>query len=77
MKVNYISRKNLQGIWCYAEKGGHRRHHKKNNHNPHPILVFLHGFGGDKDTWPSIVTKIPSNYHCIIVDMPGITIFII
>lgn len=37
----------------------------------YPTLVFLHGFGGDKDTWPSILKGIPSQYHCIVVDLPG------
>lgn len=80
MQVKYVSRQNGQGVWCYAEKGvsHHRRHHSNHHkhghghkHKKYPTLVFLHGFGGDKDTWPSIVTKIPSHFHCVIVDMPG------
>lgn len=75
MQVRYVERMNGKGVWCYAEKGSHNRHrrhhHKHGKKNHYPTLVFLHGFGGDKDTWPSIVTKIPKTYHSIILDMPG------
>jgi pimeloyl-ACP methyl ester carboxylesterase len=39
--------------------------------NQSPVLVFIHGFGGDKDAWPSMVKHIPNDYHCIVVDLPG------
>lgn len=78
MRVNYIDRKCGQGQWCYAEKGykhsHHHAHHNKHHHAKHkkyPTLVFLHGFGGDKDTWPSMIRFIPKKYHCVIVDLPG------
>lgn len=70
MNVHYISRKCGKGVWCYAEKGAESSNFDINN-NKYPTLVFIHGFGGDKDTWPSIVRRIPSKYHCVIVDMPG------
>lgn len=79
MQVKYADRKGGKGVWCYAEKGrsrtshhqepqpGHSHGHRKT----HPTLVFLHGFGADKDTWPSMVRHVPSNYHCVIIDLPG------
>lgn len=75
MRVKYVSRKGGKGTWCYAEKGHkkpHHSHHKHHsNHKHYPTLVFVHGFGADKDTWPSMIQFIPKKYHCIIVDLPG------
>lgn len=83
MNVHYASRKNGNGVWCYAEKGessdghSHRRHHGDKHHQHqhkkknYPTFVFLHGFGADKDTWPSILIHIPAYFHCIVVDLPG------
>lgn len=75
MRVKYVSRKDGKGTWCYAEKGhnkSHHSHHKHHsNHKHYPTLVFVHGFGADKDTWPSMIRFIPKKYHCIIVDLPG------
>lgn len=81
MQVHYISRKCGRGVWCYAEKGSPSssstgieettENMNNSNSNKKPTLVFIHGFGGDKDTWPSILKRIPSTYHCVVVDMPG------
>jgi abhydrolase domain-containing protein 6 len=49
----------------------HSHSHAHGNKKAHPTLVFLHGFGADKDTWPSMIRHIPSNYHCVIIDLPG------
>lgn len=54
MVIKYASRRNGNGVWCYAERGSksHRRHHNSNHHHNHhlkkPTLIFLHGFGADK-----------------------------
>ena len=82
MRVNYIPRKSGTGVWCYAEKGDsklklrkshhhHHNHHNRNKRPSHPTLVFLHGFGADKNMWPTMIRHIPSSYHCVIVDLPG------
>jgi len=76
MEVKYVARKKVSGTWCYAEKGskqsGHLHHHHNHSKNKkYPTLVFLHGFGGDKDTWPSMIRHIPKKYHCVVVDLPG------
>ena len=63
MRTRYAARKYGQGVWCYAEKG--KRSSKT------PTFLFLHGFGGCKDDWPVIIKSISSDYHCIIVDLPG------
>jgi pimeloyl-ACP methyl ester carboxylesterase len=63
LKVKYVSRKYNTGVWCYAEKGT-RTCNK-------PTFVFVHGIGGGKDDWPSIIKRIPAAYHCIVVDLPG------
>jgi pimeloyl-ACP methyl ester carboxylesterase len=63
MKVKYVSRKEGTGVWCYAEKG------KKTSR--YPTMVFLHGFGGDKDQWPNVIARIPVKYHSVVIDMPG------
>ncbi len=35
-------------------------------------LVFLHGWGGSKDSWLPIIKQLDLNqYHCLAVDMPG------
>ena len=73
--MKYVPRKGGKGIWCYAEKGQshhHRHHHRHHaNHKVSPTLVFLHGFGADKDSWPSMIRLIPKHYHCVVIDMPG------
>ena len=53
----------FEGVWCYAEKG------KKSLNSP--TFLFLHGFGGTKDDWPSIIKSISSNNHVVVVDLPG------
>ena len=58
----------------------HHHHHNQGvkahrdsskSRSSYPTLVFLHGFGSDKDSWPSMIRFIPSTYHCIILDLPG------
>ncbi len=75
MEVKYVPRKNGSGKWCYAEKRSRNRSHHNHNHHKtnhkNLILVFLHGFGADKDTWPSMIRHIPRKYHCVAVDLPG------
>lgn len=73
MEKKFISRKNGEGVWCYAEKKGANFHNHQNDikNKKHPILVFVHGFGGDIYTWPSMIRFIPKNYHCVMIDMPG------
>ncbi len=34
-------------------------------------LVFLHGFGGNKDTWDRVVKALNNQYHAIVIDLPG------
>ena len=34
-------------------------------------LVFLHGFGGNKDTWDRVVKALDDQYHAIVIDLPG------
>jgi abhydrolase domain-containing protein 6 len=65
MNVKYAERSGGGGtdVWCYAEKG------KKSGQ--YPSLVFLHGFGGDKDQWTNVIARIPRQYHSVAVDMPG------
>lgn len=58
-----MPRKYCEGVWCYAEKG------RKSSSSP--TFLFLHGFGGCKDDWPSIIKSISSNHHVIVVDLPG------
>jgi pimeloyl-ACP methyl ester carboxylesterase len=62
MKVKHKERRGGKGVWCYAEVG------KRNRERP--TIFFVHGFGGDKDTWPNMVKHI-DNYHCVIIDLPG------
>jgi pimeloyl-ACP methyl ester carboxylesterase len=64
MKVHTVDRKNGKGIWRYAEYGRTKR---KSN----LILLFLHGFGADLDSWVSVVRYLPSDFHFICLDMPG------
>ena len=65
-RIKHIPRK-PNGVWCYAEKGN-----RKSTDTEELIsktLVFVHGFGADKDMWPAIVKNMP--FHCIMVDLPG------
>ena len=34
-------------------------------------LVFLHGFGGNKDTWVRTIAEWNDRYHVIVIDLPG------
>ncbi|WP_415405826.1 alpha/beta fold hydrolase [Sulfurovum sp. CS9] len=34
-------------------------------------LVFVHGFGGNKDTWDRLVKELDDKYHVIVIDLPG------
>ena len=34
-------------------------------------LVFVHGFGGNKDTWNRLIEALDDKYHVIVVDLPG------
>jgi abhydrolase domain-containing protein 6 len=63
LRTHYVPRKYGHGVWCYAEKG------KKSFNSP--TFLFLHGFGGSKDDWPSIIKSISSSNHMIVVDLPG------
>lgn len=62
MRVKYIERRGGKGVWCYAEVGKRR--------SDQPSFMFLHGFGGDKDTWPNMVKHL-ADHHCIVLDLPG------
>ncbi len=34
-------------------------------------LLFVHGFGGNKDTWNRLVEALDDKYHVIVIDLPG------
>ena len=34
-------------------------------------LVFIHGFGGNKDTWNRVVAQWDNKYNVIVIDLPG------
>ncbi len=34
-------------------------------------LLFVHGFGGNKDTWNRLIEALDDKYHVIVVDLPG------
>lgn len=34
-------------------------------------LLFVHGFGGNKDTWNRLIEALDDKYHAIVVDLPG------
>jgi len=34
-------------------------------------LVFIHGFGGNKDTWVRMIAEWDDRYHVIVLDLPG------
>jgi pimeloyl-ACP methyl ester carboxylesterase len=34
-------------------------------------LLFVHGFGGNKDTWNRLIEALDEEYHVIVVDLPG------
>lgn len=34
-------------------------------------LVFIHGFGGNKDTWVRTIAEWDDRYHVIVLDLPG------
>lgn len=35
------------------------------------LLVFLHGFLGDKSDWDAIVPAFEKRHHCLAIDLPG------
>ena len=71
MRINYTLRKCGKGVWCYGEKGVFKLNQSKRERKGHSSLIFLHGIGADKDMWTSIIRNIPSNYYCILLDLPG------
>ncbi|CAF3457941.1 unnamed protein product [Rotaria sp. Silwood1] len=50
-------------MFSYCEKGS--------KVDGQPTIVFVHGLSSNKETWLPIVKNIPSNYHCITVDLPA------
>ena len=34
-------------------------------------LLFVHGFGGNKDTWNRLIEALDDKYHVIVIDLPG------
>ena len=34
-------------------------------------LLFVHGFGGNKDTWNRVIEALDDKYHAIVIDLPG------
>lgn len=36
-----------------------------------PLILMLHGFGGEKDNWLAMAKQLSPNYHLIIPDFPG------
>jgi hypothetical protein len=50
MQVEFIPRKNGQGNWCFAEKGGYG--HSKD----YPTLLFLHGIGKNQFIFASLLS---------------------
>ena len=64
MRVRYVPRRGGSGVWCYAEKG------EKSNKKV-PTLIWLHGIGADKDTWPIMIKYVSGDNHCIALDLPG------
>ncbi|MEL6367327.1 MAG: alpha/beta fold hydrolase, partial [Pseudomonadota bacterium] len=47
--------------WRYLEKG-------ESNHD---VVLLVHGFGADKDTWLAYVPHLGSHYRVICPDLPG------
>lgn len=62
-KSREVARKSGRGVWSYAERG--QRADKQ------PTVLFLHGIGGDANSWLGMLRYMPSKYHCVMVDMPG------
>ena len=47
--------------WPYLEGGDPAK----------PLLLLVHGFGGDKDNWSMIAPYLTRDYHVIAPDLPG------
>jgi pimeloyl-ACP methyl ester carboxylesterase len=47
--------------WPYLEGGDPAK----------PVLLLVHGFGGDKDNWSMIAPYLTRDYHVIAPDLPG------
>ncbi|MEM6817758.1 MAG: alpha/beta fold hydrolase [Pseudomonadota bacterium] len=61
--VGFKSRQVVVGdlTWRYLEKGA-----------SHPrVILLVHGFGADKDTWLAYVPHLGSHYRVICPDLPG------
>lgn len=64
MRIKSVPRKYGKGEWCYSERG-------TRGISKYPTLIFLHGFGADKDTWLLMTQYIPKEFHCVLLDFPG------
>lgn len=36
-----------------------------------PVVLLVHGFGGDKDNWTRMARSLTKDYHVVIPDLPG------
>ncbi|BAQ62276.1 possible alpha/beta hydrolase superfamily [Geminocystis sp. NIES-3708] len=41
------------------------------NHNPKPVMVFIHGWGGSCRYWRTTAKAIANDYDCLLYDMRG------
>ena len=45
--------------------------HQSANQTSLPVIVFLHGFTGSKNTWAEIINLLNGSYHTIAIDLMG------
>lgn len=51
--------------------GGETWHYLEGGPNDAPVVLLLHGFGGDKDNWTRFSNAVTDQYRVIAPDLPG------
>lgn len=46
-------------------------HYQTYGEKEHFPILFLHGFMGVSDDWQSVVAALQTDYHCLVLDLPG------
>ncbi|ETV77152.1 hypothetical protein H257_09042 [Aphanomyces astaci] len=61
--------------WSYLEKHARSEHDDGErgvvDASTQPVVVFVHGFSSEKDSWMSVAKHVPSSARVLIPDLPG------
>lgn len=71
-RVAFSLERQLSGLEAKTiELDGHTWHYLEGGAADAPVLVLVHGFGGDKDNWTRFSATLVDEYRVIAPDLPG------